>query len=134
MSYSILKEMKFIVLLTVLVGSALARRDWWERGNFYQVYPRSFKDSDGDGVGDLNGVTSKLPYLRDIGMTGIWLSPIFQSPMADFGYDISNYTNIHYEYGSLEDFDNLVKRCKQLGIKLILDFVPNHTSTYILHG
>jgi alpha-glucosidase len=124
--------MKFLIFIFILSLTSLscfgARKDWWERANFYQVYPRSFKDSDGDGVGDLNGVTSKLPYLREIGMTGIWLSPIFQSPMADFGYDISNYTNIHYEYGTLNDFDNLVKRAKTVGVKVILDFVPNHTS------
>lgn len=73
-----------------------------------------------DGVGDLNGITDKLPYLKDIGMTGIWLSPIYESPMVDFGYDISNYTAIHYEFGTIQDFENLVKRCKLLGIKLIL--------------
>lgn len=68
----------------------------------------------------MNGVTEKLPYLKDIGMTGIWLSPIYESPMVDFGYDISNYTAIHYEFGTIQDFENLVKRCKLLGIKLIL--------------
>lgn len=74
------------------------------------------------------GITEKIPYLKEIGMTGVWLSPIFKSPMADFGYDISNYTDIYYEYGTLDDFDTLVEKCKALGIKLILDFVPNHTS------
>ncbi|CAO1405339.1 unnamed protein product [Diamesa serratosioi] len=118
-----------ILLLGCLVCLIDCRtKEWWERGNFYQIYPRSFKDSDGDGVGDLIGITQKMPYLKDIGMTGVWLSPIFKSPMADFGYDISNYTDIHYEYGTLEDFDNLVKECKRLNVKLILDFVPNHTS------
>lgn len=76
----------------------------------------------------LIGITSKLQYLKDIGMNGVWLSPIFKSPMADFGYDISNYTDVHYEYGALEDMDELIKTAKNLGIKVILDFVPNHTS------
>lgn len=79
-------------------------------------------------MGDLNGITSRIPYLKEIGMTGVWLSPIYKSPMADFGYDISNYTAIHHEYGTMEDFENLLKKIKLAGIKLILDFVPNHTS------
>jgi alpha-glucosidase len=86
-------------------------------------------DSDGDGIGDLKGITQRLEHLKDIGMTGVWLSPIFKSPMADFGYDISNYTDIHYEYGTLEDFEVMSKKFKELGLKLILDFVPNHTSS-----
>lgn len=73
-----------------------------------------------DGVGDLNGITEKLPYFKEIGMTAIWLSPIYESPMVDFGYDISNYTAIHYEFGTIQDFEKLVKRCKLLGIKLVL--------------
>ena len=74
------------------------------------------------------GIASKMTYFRQIGMTGVWLSPIFSSPMKDFGYDISNYTNVHGEYGTIADFENLAKICKALNIKLILDFVPNHTS------
>lgn len=112
-------------LLLAGSGSAL---QWWEHGNFYQVYPRSFKDSDGDGIGDLDGVTEQLEYLRDIGMDGVWLSPIFASPMADFGYDISNFYDIQPEYGDLEAFQRLSDKCKELGLKLILDFVPNHSS------
>uniref|UniRef100_U5EVS3 alpha-glucosidase n=1 Tax=Corethrella appendiculata TaxID=1370023 RepID=U5EVS3_9DIPT len=104
------------------------QHDWWERGNFYQVYPRSFKDSNGDGIGDLKGITEKLPYLKDIGMIGVWLSPIFKSPMDDFGYDISNFYEIQPEYGSMKDIENMIAECKRLGLKLILDFVPNHTS------
>lgn len=109
-------------------GVRPTKQDWWETGNFYQIYPRSFKDSDGDGVGDLNGITSKLDYLKQLGTTAVWLSPIFQSPMADFGYDISDYTKIHAEFGTMEDFDRLAAHCRALGIRLILDFVPNHTS------
>lgn len=102
--------------------------EWWENAVFYQIYPRSFKDSNGDGVGDLNGITSKLDYLKELGITGVWLSPIFKSPMADFGYDISDYRQIHHEFGTLDDFDRLAAHCRALGIRLILDFVPNHTS------
>ncbi|CAG9805325.1 unnamed protein product [Chironomus riparius] len=117
----------FIIIAASIVAQA-AKKDWWERGNFYQIYPRSFKDSDGDGIGDIKGIASMMPYLKELGMDGVWLSPIFKSPMIDFGYDISNYTDIHWEYGTLADVDNLIKVCKRLGIKLILDFVPNHTS------
>ncbi|XP_058824215.1 probable maltase [Topomyia yanbarensis] len=116
-----------LLLATLLVGST-SSLDWWENGNFYQVYPRSFKDSDGDGIGDLNGITQKLHYLKEIGMDGVWLSPIFASPMRDFGYDISSFYTINPEYGDLNAFDRLVNQCKALGLRLILDFVPNHTS------
>lgn len=101
---------------------------WWEYGHFYQILPHSFQDSNGDGIGDLNGIIYRLPYLKYIGVTGIWLSPIFQSPMLDFGYDITNFRKINVNYGTMMDFENLIKRCKELDIKLILDFVPNHTS------
>uniref|UniRef100_A0A034WTB8 alpha-glucosidase n=1 Tax=Bactrocera dorsalis TaxID=27457 RepID=A0A034WTB8_BACDO len=105
-----------------------SERDWWENGNFYQIYPRSFKDSNGDGIGDLNGILEKLDYVKDIGMDGVWLSPIFQSPMADFGYDISDYTKVQPEYGTTEDLESLIEKAHSLGLHLILDFVPNHTS------
>ncbi|XP_073812675.1 maltase A3-like [Musca autumnalis] len=104
-------------------------QDWWETAQFYQIYPRSFKDSDGDGIGDLKGITSKLEYLKDIGVTATWLSPIYTSPMVDFGYDISNFFDIQPEYGTLEDFRGLMAKAKELGLKIILDFVPNHSST-----
>lgn len=102
--------------------------NWWRHEVFYQIYPRSFKDSDGDGIGDLKGITSKLQYFVDTGITAIWLSPIYKSPMVDFGYDISDYRDIQPEYGTLEDFDELIAKANQLGIKVILDFVPNHSS------
>ena len=101
---------------------------WWQRGVIYQVYPRSFQDSGGDGVGDLKGVTGRLPYLKGLGVDAVWLSPVYPSPMADFGYDVSNYTGIDPLFGSLEDFDALIGRAHGLGLKLIMDFVPNHTS------
>lgn len=97
-------------------------------GHFYQIYPRSFKDSSGDGVGDLRGIIDKLDHLKTINVTGVWLSPIFESPMKDFGYDISNFRKIDPLFGTMDDFDDLVKKCKELDIKLILDFVPNHSS------
>lgn len=109
-----------------LVGSNA--EDWYEHGDIYQIYVRSFQDSDGDGIGDLNGLTTRLDYMKYLGVTGVLLSPIFASPQKDLGYDISDYYAIHEDYGSMDDFNRLVKKCEQLGIKLILDFVPNHTS------
>lgn len=101
---------------------------WWACGVLYQVYPRSFQDSDGDGVGDLSGIIRRLPYLREFGVDAVWLSPIFPSPMDDFGYDITDYTGIDPLFGSLTDFDALVAAVHGHGLKLILDLVPNHTS------
>src|SRR6185503_7347686 len=101
---------------------------WWQRGIIYQIYPRSFMDSSGDGVGDLRGLISRLDYLRGLGVDAVWLSPIFPSPMKDFGYDVSDYTGIHPLFGTLEDFDLLIREAHAHKIKLVLDFVPNHTS------
>src|SRR5688572_11462576 len=104
------------------------RYEWWQRGVIYQVYPRSFQDATGDGVGDLPGLLSRLDYLEWLGVDAIWLSPIYPSPMADFGYDISNYTDIDPVFGTLGDFDQLLAAARRRGIKVVLDFVPNHTS------
>jgi alpha-glucosidase len=101
---------------------------WWRHGTFYQIYPRSFQDSNADGVGDLAGIIGRLPYLQALGIDAIWLSPIFPSPMADFGYDISDYTGIDPLFGAMEDFDALVAAAHGAGLKIILDLVPNHTS------
>jgi alpha-glucosidase len=101
---------------------------WWQRGVIYQIYPRSFQDSNGDGVGDLPGILSRLDYLEWLGVDAVWLSPIYPSPMADFGYDISNYTDIDPLFGTLADFDHLAEEVHRRGMKLLLDFVPNHTS------
>lgn len=101
---------------------------WWQRGVIYQVYPRSFRDANGDGTGDLAGIAEKLPYLAWLGVDAIWLSPIFTSPMADFGYDVSDYTSIDPLFGDLADFDTLLDHAHQQGLKIILDLVPNHTS------
>jgi alpha-glucosidase len=104
------------------------RDSWWQNGIFYQIYPRSFQDSNADGVGDLAGIVNRLPYLGDLGIDAIWLSPVFPSPMADFGYDISDYTGIDPLFGTMEDFDALVIAAHEAGLKIILDLVPNHTS------
>jgi len=100
---------------------------WWKSGIVYQIYPRSFMDSNGDGIGDLRGIADRLDYLVWLGIDAIWLSPIFKSPMADFGYDISDYTNIEPIFGTLADFDDLLQKAHAHGIKIVLDFVPNHT-------
>lgn len=104
------------------------RSPWWHTATIYQIYPRSFCDSNGDGVGDLRGIISKLSYLQSLGVSAIWLSPVFQSPMDDNGYDISDYQAIAPEFGTLADFDELVAEAKQRGIGIILDLVVNHTS------
>ena len=101
---------------------------WWRHGVFYQIYPRSFQDADGDGVGDLKGIIARLPYLEALGIDAIWLSPIFPSPMADFGYDISDYTGIDPLFGTMAYFDALTDAAHASGFKVILDLVPNHTS------
>ncbi|HVU57784.1 MAG TPA: alpha-amylase family glycosyl hydrolase [Puia sp.] len=101
---------------------------WWQDGLIYQIYPRSFQDSDGDGIGDLKGIMRRLDYLKGLGIKAIWISPIYPSPMADFGYDISDYKSIWPTFGTIADFDELLQRVHEAGMKLILDLVPNHSS------
>jgi alpha-glucosidase len=101
---------------------------WWQRGVIYQIYPRSFMDANGDGVGDLAGVLSRLDYLEWLGVDAIWLSPVYASPMADGGYDVADYTDIDPVFGTLADVDRLLVAAHQRGLKVLLDFVPNHTS------
>lgn len=101
---------------------------WWKRGVIYQIYPRSFADTDGDGVGDLNGITRRLGYLQWLGVDALWISPIFPSPMADFGYDVADYVGIDPVFGTLAEFDRLVAEAHARGLRVILDFVPNHSS------
>lgn len=103
-------------------------RKWWKEAVVYQIYPRSFMDSDGDGVGDLKGIISKLDYLKELGIDVVWLSPVYQSPNDDNGYDISDYQAIMEEFGTMEDFDRMLARMHERGIKLVMDLVVNHTS------
>ncbi|XP_065088375.1 maltase 2-like [Ochlerotatus camptorhynchus] len=115
-------------ILSTIHCSGSDSRDWWQDTVFYQIYPRSYMDSDGDGVGDLRGITSKLQHLRDAGIGATWMSPIFRSPMVDFGYDIADYMAIQPEYGTMEEFDGMMQEANRLGIRVVLDFVPNHSS------
>lgn len=108
--------------------STTAHKEWWKEAVVYQLYPRSFKDSDGDGVGDLKGIISKLDYLKSLGIDVVWLNPIYASPNDDNGYDISDYRNIMKEFGTMQDFDALLKGMHERGIKLVMDLVVNHSS------
>jgi alpha-glucosidase len=101
---------------------------WWQAGVIYQIYPRSFQDANGDGIGDLKGIARRLDYLADLGVDAIWISPIYPSPMADFGYDVADYCGVDPRFGSLADFDDLLAQAHARGMKVLLDFVPNHTS------
>ncbi|MGA8671584.1 MAG: alpha-glucosidase [Terracidiphilus sp.] len=105
-----------------------SERDWWKNAVIYEIYPRSFQDSNGDGIGDLNGITERLDYLKQLGIDAIWLSPCYPSPQADFGYDISDYENIDPQYGTLADFDRLVAEAKKRNIRIMMDMVMNHSS------
>ena len=105
------------------------KKCWYKEMTVYQIWPRSFKDGNGDGIGDLKGVLEKLDYLEWLGIDAIWFSPVYKSPQCDFGYDIADYRNIAPEYGTLDDFKAVLKGCKERGIKVIMDLVVNHTST-----
>jgi alpha-glucosidase len=101
---------------------------WWKHGVIYHIYPRSFQDSDGDGIGDIRGIIRRLGYLKELGIDGIWISPIFESPMVDFGYDVSDYRKIDPVFGTMEDFTELLQKAHDAGIRIILDMILNHTS------
>src|SRR5258708_10309046 len=101
---------------------------WWQHAVFYEIYPRSYADSNNDGIGDLKGITSKMAYLHDLGVDAIWISPCFPSPQMDFGYDVSDYENIDPMYGTLDDFDHMATEGKKQQDSIIFDFVVNHTS------
>ena len=102
---------------------------WWQKGIIYQIYPRSYQDSNNDGVGDLPGIRQRLDHLQSLNIDAIWLSPIYPSPMHDFGYDVADYEDIASEFGTLEDMDQLIAEAHGRGIKVIMDMVLNHSSS-----
>ena len=120
--------------MTALVSSALIHpgsppnSPWWRSAVIYQIYPRSWADLDGDGVGDLPGITTRLPYLRDLGVDAVWLSPFYTSPQADAGYDVADYRDVDPLFGTLADADALLAAAHGLGLKVMMDLVPNHSS------
>jgi len=119
------------VLIALLLACSCLRvsaETWWKHAFVYEIYPRSFQDSNGDGVGDLNGITQRLGYLKQLGVDAIWIAPMYPSPQVDFGYDISDYETVDPQYGTLADFDRLQKEANKQGIRVILDMVLNHTS------
>jgi alpha-glucosidase len=122
-----------ILFCTLVAGAQTkavdaAGHQWWQNAVFYEVYPRSFADSNNDGIGDLDGITSKMDYLHDLGVDAIWITPCYPSPQVDFGYDVSNYEDVDPMYGTLSDFDHMVAVGRKDGVRIIMDFVPNHTS------
>ncbi len=133
MKKSISPSLLALALLAFIIGCQPQRelstdRAWWKEAIVYQIYPRSFKDSDGDGVGDLKGIISKLDYIQSLGVTAVWLNPIYSSPNDDNGYDISDYRSIMKDFGTMEDFDALLKGLHERNIKLVMDVVVNHSS------
>ena len=109
-------------------GTDRRQADWWRSAVVYQIYPRSFADSDGDGIGDIPGITSRLDYLAELGVDVLWLSPVYRSPMDDNGYDISDYQDVDPLFGTLADLDALIDGCHERGLRLVMDLVVNHTS------
>lgn len=109
-------------------GKCMNEKTWWKESIVYQIYPRSFQDSDGDGLGDLNGITSRMEYLKQLGINVIWLSPVYESPCDDNGYDISNYREILTDFGTMEDYDRMLLKAHECGIRIVMDLVVNHTS------
>ncbi|MGH9510822.1 MAG: alpha-glucosidase [Terriglobales bacterium] len=146
---NVLRSLSVVVLLTCLAVSSgisstsaqqmqptatraeqaqLSADPWWKHAVIYEVYPRSFQDSNGDGIGDINGITSRLDYLKNLGVDAIWITPMYPSPQVDFGYDVSNYEAIDPQFGTMADFDRLENEAKKRNIRIIMDYVPNHTS------
>ncbi len=115
------------------MGSAIdaVKRAWWKESSVYQIYPASFKDSNGDGLGDIQGMISKLDYIKALGIDIVWTCPIYQSPQVDVGYDISSYKAIHAPYGTLADVDEMIEGCHKRGMKFVMDLVVNHTSDQV---
>lgn len=130
-------QLLFIVAISGIILSSCknnteeikeTKEKWWKEAIVYQIYPRSFKDSDGDGIGDLKGIISKLDYIQSLGITAVWINPFYSSPNDDNGYDISDYRNIMKEFGTMKDFDTLLKGLHDRKIKLVMDLVVNHSS------
>ena len=120
-----------LVLLTFTGVSSIAQPTddrWYDHAVIYEIYLRSFQDSNGDGIGDLKGLTQRLDYLKNLGVDAIWITPFFPSPNADFGYDVSDYTNVAQEYGTLADWDELTREAKKRSLRVLVDFVVNHSS------
>lgn len=117
--------MKLTWILVIFVASVSTQStpEWWQNANFYQIYPRSFKDSNNDGIGDIRGIIENLDYLRELGVTATWLSPVLKSPQVDFGYDISDFKEVDSIFGTNEDLYELFDKAHKLGIKVIMDFV-----------
>ena len=109
-------------------GRTEGSRRWWKDAVVYQIYPKSFQDTDGDGTGDIRGIISRLDYLKDLGIDAVWISPMYRSPQDDNGYDISDYQDIDPMFGTLDDMDELIAEAKKRGIRIIMDLVLNHTS------
>lgn len=109
----------------------VTERKWWKDGVVYQIYPASFKDSNGDGIGDLNGIISQLDYIRSIGVNVIWICPMYDSPQVDMGYDVRDYEKVYEPYGTVEDMERLIAECHVRGMRIILDLVVNHTSDQV---
>ena len=124
----VLSILSFSIYTNNALCQTISKKKWWKEAIVYQLYPRSFKDSDGDGVGDIKGIISKLDYLKSLGITAVWINPIFSSPNDDNGYDISDYRGIMKEFGTMKDFDDLLKGLHQRNIKLVMDMVVNHSS------
>lgn len=118
-----------IQIKETFLGKCGAGAEWWRNAVIYQIYPRSFADSNGDGIGDLVGISSKLSYLSSLGIDAIWLSPFYRSPQLDGGYDIADYCDVDPLFGTMDDFDRMLRQAHDKGIKVIIDLVPNHTSS-----
>ena len=123
-------DLNYVLYIGCLLYTSenMLEKKWWHSSVVYQIYPRSFCDSNNDGIGDLKGIISKLDYLKELGIDVIWLSPVYKSPNDDNGYDISDYRDIMDEFGTMEDMDNLLKEANDRGIKILMDLVLNHTS------
>lgn len=116
-----------------MATTIVPKRAWWKESSVYQIYPASFLDTNGDGVGDLPGIYSKLDYIKALGIDIVWVCPIYKSPQVDMGYDISDYKDIHAPYGTVADVEKIIKGCHDRGMKFVMDLVVNHTSDKVSH-